>query len=110
MTNDIHVTLESGPKGKKVVAVAPEWPGLARGAKSEEAALERLRAYLPLYGLTSIAPCPKRPLSAWWNVISPRIGRFRKIDLMPDSVLDEAWPDDPAVVGCERFENARLYK
>jgi hypothetical protein len=41
--------LEVGPKGKKVVAVAPDWPGLERGAKTAEAALERLRAYLPRY-------------------------------------------------------------
>jgi len=44
-----RVTLEIGPKGKKVVAVAPDWPGLERGAKTPEAALEKLRAYLPRY-------------------------------------------------------------
>lgn len=49
MTNHMRVTLESGPKGKKVVAVAPDWPGLARGAATEAAALERLRAYVPRY-------------------------------------------------------------
>ncbi len=45
----MRVMLEIGPKGKKVVAVAPDWPGLARGAKTEEAAIERLRSYLPRY-------------------------------------------------------------
>lgn len=49
MTNKLCVTVESGPKGKKVVAVAPEWPGLERGAKTEELAIERLRTYLPRY-------------------------------------------------------------
>ena len=49
MTNQIRVTLEIGPKGKKVVAVAPDWPGLERGAKTEEAAIERLLAYVPRY-------------------------------------------------------------
>ena len=49
MANQIRVTLEMGPKDKKVVAVAPEWPGLARGAKTGEAASERLLAYLPRY-------------------------------------------------------------
>lgn len=49
MVDEIRVMLEIGPKAKKVVAVAPDWPGLARGAKTEEAALERLRAYLPRY-------------------------------------------------------------
>lgn len=50
MTNTpIRVTIEIGPKGKKVVAVAPDWPGLERGAKTEEAAVEKLRAYFPRY-------------------------------------------------------------
>ena len=49
MANELRVTLEIGPKGKKVVAVAPDWPGLERGAKTEEAAIERLQAYLPRY-------------------------------------------------------------
>ena len=49
MANELRVTLETGPKGKKVAAVAPDWPGLERGAKTEEAAIERLRSYLPRY-------------------------------------------------------------
>ena len=49
MANDLRITLEIGPKGKKVVAVAPDWPGLERGAKSEEAAIARLRSYLLRY-------------------------------------------------------------
>ncbi len=49
MANELRVTLEIGPKGKRVVAVAPDWPGLERGAKTEAAAIERLRAYLPRY-------------------------------------------------------------
>ncbi len=49
MTNRIRVTLEIGPKGKKVAAVAPDWPGLQRGATTEDVALERLLAYIPRY-------------------------------------------------------------
>jgi len=49
VTNHIRVTLEIGPKGKKVVAVAPDWPGLERGAATEEAAIERLLSYVPRY-------------------------------------------------------------
>jgi hypothetical protein len=45
----IRVTLEIGPKDKKVVAVAPDWPGLERGAKSATAAIETLQSYLPRY-------------------------------------------------------------
>lgn len=49
MANQLRVTLEIGPKGKKVVAVAPDWPGLERGAKTDEAAIEKLQSYLPRY-------------------------------------------------------------
>jgi hypothetical protein len=49
MANKLRVTLEIGPKGKKVAAVAPDWPGLERGAKTGEAAIERLQSYLPRY-------------------------------------------------------------
>jgi hypothetical protein len=49
MAKHIRVTLEIGPKGKKVVAVAPDWPGLERGAKTAEDAIERLRSYIPRY-------------------------------------------------------------
>src|SRR5215467_11616419 len=49
MANQLRVTLEIGPKGKKVAAVAPDWPGLERGAKTGETAIERLKSYLPRY-------------------------------------------------------------
>jgi hypothetical protein len=49
MAGEMRVMLEIGLKGKRVVAVAPDWPGLERGAKTEGNALERLRAYLPRY-------------------------------------------------------------
>src|SRR5215469_4482683 len=49
MAHQLRVTLEIGPKGKQVAAVAPDWPGLERGAKTGEAAIARLQAYLPRY-------------------------------------------------------------
>ncbi|HEX5441655.1 MAG TPA: hypothetical protein VFW76_12275 [Ktedonobacterales bacterium] len=49
MADNLRVTLELGPKGKQVVAVALDWPGLERGAKTEDAAIVRLQAYLPRY-------------------------------------------------------------
>lgn len=45
----IQVVLEQGKKGKRVVAVASAWPGLSRGDKTEDAALERLQSYRPRY-------------------------------------------------------------
>ena len=49
MAGELRVMLEIGPKDKQVAAVAPDWPGLERGAKTEEAAIARLQAYLPRY-------------------------------------------------------------
>ncbi|MGB6772242.1 MAG: hypothetical protein WBF51_09615, partial [Candidatus Dormiibacterota bacterium] len=49
MADELRLTLELGPKGKKVVAVAPDWPGLERGAKTVEAAIEKLESYIPRY-------------------------------------------------------------
>src|SRR5512138_2055906 len=53
LTKRIRVMLEKGPKGRKVVAVAPDWPGLERGAKTTEDAIERLRSYFPRYAQVS---------------------------------------------------------
>jgi len=49
VTNELRVAVESGPKGRKFAAVAPDFPGLERGAKTAEAAVEKLRDYLPRY-------------------------------------------------------------
>lgn len=49
MPNDLNVIVEIGPKGKKVVATAWDWPGLERGGKTEEHALATLENYLPRY-------------------------------------------------------------
>ena len=49
MAKQIRVTLEIGPKGRRVAAVAPDWPGLERGAKTEQAAIERLLSCVPRY-------------------------------------------------------------
>jgi hypothetical protein len=49
MADSLRIALELGPKGKKVVAVAPDWPGLSRGAATDQAAIERLCAYVPRY-------------------------------------------------------------
>jgi hypothetical protein len=53
VTKPIRVTIETGPKGKKVAAVAPDWPGLSRGGKTEAEAVERLLAYVPRYALVA---------------------------------------------------------
>ncbi len=68
MPDELRVMLEIGPKAKKVVAVAPDWPGLERGAKTEDAALERLDAYRSRY-----APVAKRAGMAAEFAASPAL-------------------------------------
>lgn len=46
----VRTLLERGPKGKKVVAVAIDWPGWSRGAKTAEQALDLLESYRERYG------------------------------------------------------------
>lgn len=45
----VRVVVERGPKGKKSVAFAVDWPGWSRGAKTPEAAVERLAMYRERY-------------------------------------------------------------
>ncbi|HEY1348127.1 MAG TPA: hypothetical protein VGF67_00705 [Ktedonobacteraceae bacterium] len=49
MADKLRVMLEIGLKDRRVAAVAPDWPGLERGAKTAEAAIARVQAYLPRY-------------------------------------------------------------
>jgi hypothetical protein len=45
----IRTAIERGPKEKKVAAVAIDWPGWSRGAKTADKALELLAAYRQRY-------------------------------------------------------------
>jgi len=45
----IRTVIERGPKGKRAVAYALDWPGWSRGAKSPDEALETLEAYRDRY-------------------------------------------------------------
>lgn len=49
MPNDMRVIVEIGPKGKKVVATAWDWPGLERAGKTEDNALATIGAYRARY-------------------------------------------------------------
>jgi len=68
VANHIRVTLEIGPKGKKVVAVAPDWPGLERGAATWETAIERLLTYVPRYATVTKLARMEAPLENIKNV------------------------------------------
>jgi hypothetical protein len=49
VADKLRVVLETGPKEKKVAVVAPDWPGLERGATTGDGAIDKLRSYLPRY-------------------------------------------------------------
>ena len=55
MTDQLRVLLEIGPKGKRIVASAMDWPGLERWGRTEDEAVDKLLTYLPRY-----APLAKR--------------------------------------------------
>lgn len=99
MANVMRVTLEIGPKGKKVVAVAPDWPGLERGAKTEEAAIERLRAYIPRYApVTKLAGMQAAFAPTAFDVVEryPGVGStdFWSISFAFSSIDQQAMPDE----------------
>jgi hypothetical protein len=45
----VRTVVQRGPKGRKAVAFAVDWPGWSRGAKTPEAALELLESYRERY-------------------------------------------------------------
>ena len=45
----VRAVVQRGPKGKRAVAFALDWPGWSRGAKTAEAALEMLESYRERY-------------------------------------------------------------
>ncbi|MGC4191485.1 MAG: hypothetical protein QM589_10020 [Thermomicrobiales bacterium] len=49
MSEMLNVMVEVGPKGKRTVAYARDWPGWERGDKTEADAIERLLSYRPRY-------------------------------------------------------------
>ncbi len=49
MTSRLRVLVEQPTKGKRWVAVAADWPGLERGAKTEDEAIEKLGRYVSRY-------------------------------------------------------------
>jgi hypothetical protein len=49
VTPRLRVLVEQPTKGKRWVAVAADWPGLERGGKTEDEAVEKLGSYVPRY-------------------------------------------------------------
>jgi len=51
----VRTVVERGPKAKKAVAFAIDWPGWSRGAKTPELALELLESYRNRYRAIAVA-------------------------------------------------------
>ena len=51
----VRTVLERGPKAKRAVAFAVDWPGWSRGAKTPESALEVLESYRDRYRPVAVA-------------------------------------------------------
>ena len=49
MTSQLRVLVEQPTRDKRWVAVAADWPGLERGGKTEDEAVEKLARYVPRY-------------------------------------------------------------
>ena len=96
VAGDVRVTLEIGPKGKKVVAVAPDWPGLERGGKTGDAAVERLRSYLPRYA--------KVASLAGMNVEFGAISGIDVVEQYPGTGSTDFWGISFAFSGIDRQE------
>ena len=96
----IRVVLERGPKAKKVVAFALDWPGWSRGAKTADGALETLEAYRERYRSVAVRAGlgPAFDDAGRLEVIEDRIGTgstdFWGISFTPCSLEQE--PMNPA--------------
>ncbi|CAN5615443.1 hypothetical protein BH23CHL6_BH23CHL6_08110 [soil metagenome] len=98
----VRTVVERGPKGKRFVAFAIDWPGWSRGAKSAELALETLESYReryrPVAGLAGVA----RDFDAAWplEIVEDKVGTgstdFWGISFSP-SAAEQGPMDDAAL-------------
>ncbi len=72
----VRTILERGPKGKKVVVFAVDWPGWNRGAKTPEAALDTLQSYRTRYRPIAVAAglAKEFDLAGPLDIIEDRVG------------------------------------
>jgi hypothetical protein len=95
----VHTVIERGPKGKKVVAYAIDWPGWSRGAKTADEALATLESYRARYRPVAAAAQMARAFDAAGplKVVEDRVGTgstdFWGISFSPSSLEQD--PMDP---------------
>ena len=91
----IRVVLERGPKAKKFVAFAVDWPGWSRGAKSADGAIETLAAYRERYRPVAVRAGLGREFdeAGPLDVVEDRVGTgstdFWGISFSPSSLEQE---------------------
>jgi hypothetical protein len=91
----MRVVLERGPKAKKFVAFAVDWPGWSRGAKTADGAVEMLAAYGARYRPVAVLAGLEREFddAGAFDVIEDRAGPgstdFWGISFSPSSFEQE---------------------
>jgi hypothetical protein len=98
----VRTVIDRGPKGKRAVAVALDWPGWSRGAKTAEEALEALEAYRARY----------RPVADLAGMM-PEFDAAGPLDVVEDKVgtgSTDFWGISfaPAAAEPEPMDNAQL--
>ncbi len=95
----VRTVLERGPKAKKAVAFAVDWPGWSRGAKTPELALGLLESYRERYRPVAVAAemADEFDAAGPLDVIEDRVGAsstdFWGISFSPSSFEHEPMDD-----------------
>lgn len=96
----VRTVLERGPKNKKVVALAVDWPGWSRGAKTPEAAIATLESYRSRYRPITLAAGMVGELDGGGQlaVVQERVGTG-STDFWGISFSPSSFEDDPMAEG-----------
>ena len=95
----VRTVLERGPKGKRAVAFAVDWPGWSRGAKTPELALAMLESYRERYRPVAVAARMANEFDAAGalNVVEDRVGTgstdFWGISFSPSTLEHDSMDD-----------------
>jgi hypothetical protein len=96
----VRSVLQRGPKGKKAVAFAVDWPGWSRGAKTPELAIELLESYRERYRPVAVAARMADEFDAGGSldVVEDRVGAgstdFWGISFSPSDLEHEPMDDN----------------
>jgi hypothetical protein len=102
MAEQLRVLLEIGPKGKRIVASAMDWPGLERWGRTEDEAIDKVLAYMPRY-----APVAERVglRAEFERGVTPRI-----VERTPGNTSTDWWgiAHVPSVIEAEPLPDDEL--